>query len=220
MTSQPQVLDDAPVRIRVLIVDDHAGVRQALRSMLLAYDDLELAGEAALGTKAIPLCAQVQPDVVLMDLVMPSMSGVDAIYLIRERWPQIRIIALTSFQEIDLAQEARRAGAVGCLLKNVSADQLAEAIRAAFENRSTSSTQDGATSNPGRQMQAHAAPDLALLESRVLTWLVEGLDPGEIAQRLTVNLLTARFRIKNVLLRLGVTSHKEAVAVARKHHLV
>jgi NarL family two-component system response regulator LiaR len=133
MTSQPKALYDGQVRIRVLIVDDHAGVRHALRSMLMAYDDLELAGEAALGAKAIPLCAQVQPDVVLMDLVTPGMSSVEAIHRIRERWPQIRVIALTSFQEIDLTQEALRAGAVCCLLKNVSADCLAETIRAAFD---------------------------------------------------------------------------------------
>lgn len=216
---QFQACDGTQVRIRVLIADDHAGVRHALGSVLMAYDDLELAGEAALGTKAVLLCGQVQPDVVLMDLVMPGMSGVDAIHLIRERWPQIRVIALTSFQEIDLTQEALRAGAVCCLLKNVSADQLAEAIRAAFQNRSISCAQDCPRSDPGRQMHAYAIPDLAPRELKVLTWMVEGLSPGEIAERLRVNLLTARFHVENILLRLGVTSRGEAVAVALKHHL-
>jgi NarL family two-component system response regulator LiaR len=219
MTSQLKAFDGAPVRIRVLIADDHAGVRHALGSVLMAYDDLELAGEAALGAKAILLCAQVQPDVVLMDLVMPGMSSVDAIRVIRERWPQIRVIALTSFQEIDLTQEALRAGAVCCLLKNVSADQLAEAIRAAFEYRSISFAQDCPKSNPGRQMHAHAVPDLVPRELRVLTWMVEGLSLSEIAERLTVNLLTARVHIENILFRLGVTSRSEAVVVALKHHL-
>jgi len=117
--------------IRVLIVDDNAAVRSALVTFLLAFDDLELVGEAAGGQEAIDLCLHTQPDVVLMDLSMPGMSGAAAIRAVRGRWPNIQVIALTTFQDIDLARDAIEAGAICCLLKNVSADELAEVIRAA-----------------------------------------------------------------------------------------
>lgn len=117
--------------IRVVIADDNAAVRGALATFLLACDDLELVGEADSGQAAIEVCRHAQPDVVLMDLAMPGMGGAAAIRAIRSRWPNIQVIALTTFQEIDLAGEAAEAGAICCLLKNVSADELAEAIRAA-----------------------------------------------------------------------------------------
>lgn len=126
-------MDDIPVaRIRVLIVDDNVAVRSALATFLLASDDLELVGEADSGQAAIDLCLHARPDVVLMDLAMPGMSGAAAVRAIRSRWPHIQVIALTTFQEIDLAREAAEAGAICCLLKNVSAGELAEAIRDAY----------------------------------------------------------------------------------------
>jgi len=126
------MMDEAPAgQIRVLIVDDNVPVRRALATFLLAFDDLELVGEAADGQAAIDLCLHTQPDVVLMDLSIPGMGGAAAIRAIRGRWPDIQIIALITFQEIGLAREAVEAGAICCLLKNVSADELAEAIRAA-----------------------------------------------------------------------------------------
>src|SRR5229473_1479832 len=120
MTEQPP--------IRLLIVDDHAMVRRGLAIFLRAYDDLELVGEAASGVEALRLCAQLQPDVVLMDLVMPEMDGTVAIQAIRQAHPQIQIIALTSFGKEEQVTAALQAGAIGYLLKNVSADDLAEAI--------------------------------------------------------------------------------------------
>jgi NarL family two-component system response regulator LiaR len=119
-------------RIQVLIADDNAAVRRALATFLLAFDDLELVGEATDGQEAIELCDRTRPDVVLMDLALPGMSGATAIRAIRGRWPNIQVIALITFQEIDLAREAAEAGAICCFLKNVSADELAEAIRAAY----------------------------------------------------------------------------------------
>jgi NarL family two-component system response regulator LiaR len=130
--SKANGMTGSPVgRIRVLIVDDNAAVRHALTTFLLAFDDLELVDEAASGQAAVDVCLHTQPDVVLMDLSMPGMGGAAAIRAIRGRWPDIQIIALITFQEIGLAREAVEAGAICCLLKNVSADELAEAIRAA-----------------------------------------------------------------------------------------
>ena len=123
--------------IRVMLVDDHAVVRSGLSAFLLAYDDLELVGEAAGGEQAIQRCQQVRPDVILMDLVMPGMDGATATGLIREQCPQIQVIALTSFKEKELVEGALQAGAIGYLLKDVSADQLADAIRSAAAGRPT-----------------------------------------------------------------------------------
>ena len=116
---------------RVLIVDDQAAVRSALKAMLSVMDDLRLVGEAADGAAAITLCKTAQPDLILMDVLMPIMNGVDATKAILAQHPQVAILALTSFLEPELVQGMMNAGAMGYLLKNVSADDLAETIRAA-----------------------------------------------------------------------------------------
>ncbi len=123
--------------IRVLIVDEHAVVRSGLAAFLLAADDLELAGEAAGGAEAVRMCKTLQPDVVLMDLVMPEVDGVAATRAIRQACPTVQVIALTSFEEGELVRGVLGAGAVGYLLKNVSAEELAEAIRAAAAGQPT-----------------------------------------------------------------------------------
>ena len=123
--------------IRVKIVDDHGMVRRGLATILKVKADLELVGEASSAKEALSLCETAQPDVILMDLVMPEMSGAETTHLIRQRCPQIQVIALTSFQEKELVREALQAGAISYLLKNVSADDLAAAIREAHAGRST-----------------------------------------------------------------------------------
>lgn len=123
--------------IRVFLVDDHAMVRSGLAGFLRSFDDLELAGEAASGEEAVRLCEQLRPDVVLMDLVMPGMDGAAATRLIRQRCPQVQIIALTSFKDQGLVQRALEAGAIGYLLKNISVEELADAIRAAHAGQLT-----------------------------------------------------------------------------------
>ena len=123
--------------IRVLIVDDHAVVRRGLATCLAVFDDLELVGEAIEGKAAMKLCEQLEreqrlPDVVLMDLVMPGMNGVVATRLITERWPWVRVIALTSFEADNLLENACQAGVSAYLLKNVSSEELVQAIRDAY----------------------------------------------------------------------------------------
>ncbi|UCC62804.1 MAG: SpoIIE family protein phosphatase [Anaerolineae bacterium] len=126
-----------PNPIRVVIVDDHVMVRRGLAAFLEVEADLQLVGEASNGQEAVAVCEQVQPDVILMDLVMPEMNGTAATRIIRQRWPQVQVVALTSFKERDLVQGALEAGAIGYLLKNVSTDELAEAIRAAHAGEPT-----------------------------------------------------------------------------------
>jgi two-component system, NarL family, response regulator LiaR len=122
--------------IRVLLVDDHLVVRRGLATLLLAFDDLVLVGEAQTGAEALELCATARPDVVLMDLLMPEMDGVEATRAIRERYPDIQVLAMTSLDEYDYVQRALAAGAEGYLLKNSSADELAAALRVALAGRS------------------------------------------------------------------------------------
>jgi two-component system, NarL family, response regulator LiaR len=119
--------------IRILIVDDHAVVRQGLGVLLSVYDDFEFVGEASNGREAVAACEALQPVVILMDLLMPEMNGIEATQIIRQKYPDIRVIALTSFDEPSLKQLAREAGVVGFLLKTASIDDIVQAIRIAVD---------------------------------------------------------------------------------------
>ena len=206
--------------IRVMIVDDHTMVRRGLATFLLVFDDLELAGEAANGDEAIQLCARLLPDVVLMDLAMPDMDSVTATRIIRKRSPSVQVLALTSFTEEKLIQNALQAGAIGYLLKDVTADELAQAIRAAHSGRAT-------LSPVAVQAMVHAATqppalghDLTERERAVLTLMVEGLNNTEIAAKLVVSPSTIKSHVSHILRKLDVAGRTEAVALAVRHRLV
>ena len=206
--------------IRVLLVDDHTMVRRGLATFLMAFDDLELAGEAASGDVAIQLCAQVQPDVILMDIMMPGMDGVAATRAIRQQFPTVQVVALTSFKEEGMIQGVLQAGAIGYLLKDVSAEELAQAIRAAHAGRATLSPE--ATQALVRAVSQPPVPgnDLTGREKEVLTLMVEGYSNTQIAEKLVVSPSTVKSHVSNVLSKLGVGSRTEAVALAVRYHLV
>jgi len=208
-------------RIRVLIADDHDLVRSGLRFFLLAFDDLELVGEATTGEQAVQLCIQSQPNVVLMDLMMPGMNGVAAIRAIRERLQQTRVIALTNFKSPDLVQEALQAGASGYLLKNVTAVELATAIRAAFEGQPTlapEATQALIDASSDRRPEPDY--DLTPREREVLALIVGGLSNAEIAEELVIGLSTVKFHVSSIFSKLEVSSRAEAIALAWQRNLV
>lgn len=205
--------------IRVIIVDDHAVVRGGLRLFLKAFDDMELVGEADDGKEALRLCAEVRPDVVLMDLVMPEMNGVEATQVIQERYPQVQVIALTSFPEEDLVLAALEAGAISYLLKNISSRELASAIRAAHAGRSTLAP-EAAEALVHRAREPKLGHDLTNRECEVLALMVEGLSNLTIAERLVVSESTAKFHVSNILSKLEAGSRTEAVALALQHHIV
>jgi NarL family two-component system response regulator LiaR len=208
-------------RIRVIVVDDHAMLRRGLRFFLKGFDDLELVGEASSAQEAVKLCADIQPDVVLMDMVMPDTNGAEATRTIRDRYPDVQVIVLTSFQEQDLIEQALQAGAIGYLLKNVSAEELAAAIRQAHAGRTILAPEaTEALIKATRQRSSQAEYGLTPREQQVLGLLAEGLSNAEIAERLTVTLATAKFHVRGILTKLGVDSRMEAVAVAYQQNLI
>ena len=208
--------------IRVMVVDDHAVVRGGLATFLLAYEDLLLVGEAANGEEAVAECGVCNPDVILMDLVMPEMDGATATRLIRERFPNVQVIALTSFKEDDLVQGVLAAGAIGYLIKNVTADDLVDAIRAAYIGRPTLSPE-------ATRALIHSAThvrvqplghDLTERERDVLRLMVTGMNNSQIADQLVVSRSTIKYHVSNILSKLQATSRTEAVAYAIQQNLM
>jgi two-component system, NarL family, response regulator LiaR len=132
-------VDDASPLIRVMVVDDHTMVRRGLVMLLDTFDDMLLVGEAASGNDAVRLCHEVKPHVILMDIVMPDMDGITAIGIIHQIYPDIHIIALSTFQGEEIIRQALSAGAVTYLTKNVMGDEIARAVRAAYGRGSSRS---------------------------------------------------------------------------------
>lgn len=206
--------------IRVMLVDDHAVVRSGLRAFLMVFDDLELVGEASSGMEALQVAERVQPDVILMDLLMPDLDGAAATREIRKRWKNIQVVALTSFRDDDLVKSVLQAGAIGYLLKNVTAEDLSDAIRSAYAGRPVLSPE-------AAQVLIHASLhsekqkyDLTEREREVLSLLVKGLSNNEIADRLVVSRSTVKFHVSSILSKLGVSSRTEAVALALSNKIV
>ena len=181
---------------------------------------MQCAGEAANGAEAVALCDRLQPDVVLMDLLMPEMGGIDAIRAIRHRWPHIQVIALTSFGDKEMVREALQAGAISYLLKNVSVDDLAAAIEAAYAGRATLAPE--AVQALVQPLSAGPLPgdDLTPREREVLALMVQGLNNPEIAERLVVSRATVKAHVSNVLSKLEVSNRAEAVVLAVQKKLV
>jgi NarL family two-component system response regulator LiaR len=206
--------------IRVMLVDDHTMVRRGLATFLKVFDDLQLAGEAESGEAAIQLCAEVLPDVILMDIVLPMMDGATATRAIRQRFPQVQVIALTSFKEGELITNALEAGAIGYLLKDVSADDLVQAIRAAHAGRATLSPEAAQALVQTASQPPAPGLDLTEREREVLILMIEGLNNTQIAGRLTVSPSTIKSHVSNILSKLGVASRTEAVTLALRHRIV
>ncbi|NLE23422.1 MAG: response regulator transcription factor [Actinobacteria bacterium] len=203
-----------------MIVDDHAVVRSGLAAFLLAFDDLTCVGEATGCADAVEKCRTLKPDVVLMDLVMPDVDGAEATRRIKEIAPSVQVIALTSYKEDDLVQGALKAGALSYLLKNVSADELAGAIRAAYAGRPTLAPEaaevliKAATGGPAQE------EGLTSRELEILALMVSGESNPDIAEKLVVSRSTVKFHVSNILMKLGAATRTEAVAIALQRGLV
>jgi NarL family two-component system response regulator LiaR len=209
-----------PRRIRVLIVDDHAVVREGITTFLKVHRDLEMVGEASGGLEAIRLCGQLQPDVVLMDLVMPEMDGPTTIRLINQTFPLIQVIALTSFGQEDMVRAALQAGAVSYLLKTISANELADAIRAASIGNSTLAPEATRALIHAATQPPPPGNDLTSREREVLALIVKGYGNIEIGERLSVSPATIKTHLNNIFSKLHVTNRTEAATLAIQHHII
>lgn len=208
-------------KIRVMIVDDHQVVRQGFTMFLKAFDDFLLVGEASNGEEAVRRCAEYSPDVILMDMVMPKMTGAEAITVIREEHPQVQVVALTSFSDDrQLVQKALKAGAIGYLFKDISIDELADAIRTAHRG-------DPILAPEATRMLIHATRNpqkidynLSDRELEVLALLTEGMNNPQIGEKLVISRSTVKFHVSSILGKLGVSNRAEAVAIAVDQKLV
>jgi DNA-binding NarL/FixJ family response regulator len=205
--------------IRILLVDDHSVVRQGLKMFLGLDGDLEVIGEAQDGAEAIRLARELQPDVVLMDLLMPVMDGITAIGHIRKEMPDIEVIALTSVLEDASVVGAIKAGAIGYLLKNTESDQLRRSIKAAADGQVQLSPE--AAARLMREMRQPENPDaLTERENEVLKLLARGRANKEIARDLSIGEKTVKTHVSNILSKLGVQSRTQAALHAVRSGLV
>lgn len=207
-----------PNPIRVLLVDDYLMLRRGLAAVLLAFDDLLVVGEARNGAEALDLCATTRPDVVLMDLFMPEVDGVEATRAIRERYPDIDVIVLTNSDEYDLVQRALTAGAAGYLVKSIGAGALAAAIRETQSGRLPRALEAGEFVGQIDLMHGGAplefSEELTDREYEVLALLVQGWTNKRIGARLHISPATVKFHVSSILGKLGVTNRTEAATLA------
>ena len=206
--------------IKVMLVDDHPIVRNGLKAMLLAVDDMELAGEAGSGEEAVTGCYESLPDVILMDLVMPGMDGLETTRALLAKYPDMKIIILTSFPEENLVQRAMEAGAKGYLLKNASLGRLSDAIRTVYSGRPALGPEATEALIQAKSRPAKVGDNLSARELEVLTLMVEGLSNEEIAGRLSISPSTAKNHVGACLAKLGAANRAQAAVMAIEYKLV
>ncbi len=209
-----------PQAIKVLIVDDHDMVRKGLIVLLEDNDDLLVVGEAGDGQAAVDFCKLNEVDVVLMDMIMPRLNGVEATRRIRETSPDTQVITLTSFSDDDNVAKAFKAGAIGYLLKNVSGDELANAVRRAYEGQSTLAPEAAQALISATTRPPAVGYDLTEREREVLVLMIEGLNNREIAERLYISGSTVKNHVSSILSKLGTVSRTQAVAMAVENKIV
>ena len=204
--------------IRVVLVDDHLQIHRIVQTILSSTADIKLVGQGANGQEGIALCEQYQPDIALMDVVMPVMDGIEATKVLHERLPAIKILVLSSFQDHESVYAMLRNGAVGYLTKSSLAQDLAETIRATVQGKMVFSSEVGAqlVAPPQPAVNFH----LTDRELQVLVLMAEGLNMPEMAAKLVVSPATAKFHMENICRKLGVRTRSEALVVAAKNNLV
>jgi two-component system, NarL family, response regulator LiaR len=203
-------------RIRVLIADDHAMVREGLKVFLSEQADLEVVGEASDGAEALEQCRRLEPDVVLMDVLMPVVDGAEATARIKEAYPDVQVISLTSFVDEGLVERVLDGGAISYLLKDARPEKLAQAIRDAYQGRGSI---DSSAMQALMQKKNDVGRDLTTREREVLALLAGGLSNNEIAERLTLSPGTVRLHVSNILAKLGAPNRTSAAMTALKHGL-
>jgi len=204
--------------IRVILVDDHQQMHQIVRATLGATTDIKLVGQGANGKEGIALCEQHQPDIVLMDVVMPVMDGIEATKVLHERLPAIKVLVLSSFHDHESVYAMLRNGAVGYLVKSSLAQDLTETIRSTFHGKMVFSSEVGAEllSPPQPTLNFH----LTDRELEVLLQMAEGLTNQQSAQKLSISQSTLKYHMTNIFQKLGVQTRSEALVLAAKNNLI
>ena len=208
------------VKIRIALADDHDMVRKGLRVLLEQFEDMEIVGEAKDGQAAVDLCRRINPDVLLLDMLMPRTDGLTALAALRQHCPQTQVIALTSFSDQDTVQNAIKGGAIGYLMKHVSGDELANAIRKAYQGQSTLAPEAAQVLIRAATQPPRIGFDLTEREREVLALMIEGLNNREIAERLIISSSTVKNHVSSILSKLGTVSRTQAVAVAVEHGIL
>jgi len=211
---------DEKQTIRVMAVDDHELLTSGIHYVLLSFDDLQLVATASNGDQALELCEQARPSVILMDMMMSGMDGPATTQAIRERFPEVQVLALSSFCDQELVQRAMEAGAIGYLLKGIPPNELASAIRAAYAGRPTMAPEAMQALVRAARPSSKLGQDLTDREREVLALLVEGLSNAEIAERLVLSLPTVKGHVSNIISKLQASSRTEAALLAVKHKIV
>jgi DNA-binding NarL/FixJ family response regulator len=217
----------AAAPIRVLLVDDHAMVRRGMRDFLSLHDDIEVVGEAADGAAGVEAAKTLRPDIVVMDLMMPNLDGIEATAQIKAALPDVEVIALTSFIEESRVVAAIEAGASGFLLKDAEADELAAAIRSAAAGEvhldpAVASIVARRMRDGGRASSAGQTDGIGTLTARerdVLARVARGYPNRQIASDLGITERTARTHVSNILAKLGLTSRTQAALLAARYGL-
>jgi NarL family two-component system response regulator LiaR len=205
--------------IRVMIVDDHRRVHQALAEMFDFIDDVTLVAQANNGAEAVALCEQHEIDLILMDIVMPVMDGLEATKAILGKHPEMKILALSSFKDHETVHKMLHEGAIGYILKESSVDDLAHTIRVAYEGQrilSPEVMQSLLETPPPTSVDF----DLSPREIEVLKSLAEGNTNNEIAHHLSISVSTVKFHIANIITKMGVSSRAEALVLATRHNFI
>ena len=204
--------------IRVVLVDDHYPIHKAVQEILSATQDISLVGQGANGKEGVALCEQYLPDVVLMDVVMPVMDGIEATKDLRERLPDLKILVLSSFQDHESVYTMLRNGAVGYLTKSSLAEDLPQTIRATVQGKMVFSSEIGAhLLSPPQPIESFNLTDREL---EVLVRLAEGLTNQQTALKLSISPSTLKFHMSNIYEKLGVHTRSEALVLAAKNNLI
>lgn len=206
--------------IEVAIVDDHPVVRNGIANMLLVFDDIELLGEAESGSDLLSQLQHISPDVILMDVAMAGMDGLETTREVLARYPEMKIVMLTTFPKGDVVRDALEAGAVGFFTKNADIDTLADAIRAAHAGQTILAPEAAAALMNTKTRSPELGHDLSKRELEVLALLVEGLSNREIAQRLAISPATVKHHVSACMSKLGAANRAQAAALATELQLV
>ena len=205
-------------RIRVVLIDDHFSIHDIVGTLLKQTPDIKLVGQGANGQDALDLCERVQPDIVLMDVVMPVMDGIQATELLSERFPSVKVLVLSSFQDHESVYAMLRNGAAGYLTKGTLSQDLVETIRVTCQGKMVFSEDivEKLVSPPQPAADFH----LTDRELEVLVLLAEGLTNQQSARRLSISPSTLKFHMTNIYQKLGVQTRSEALVLAAKNNLI